>query len=270
MSMQSVRHGDVEIAYQVREATARTEAPTLLLIMGIDLRSAHWGEHFVSALARRYRVITFDNRGTGDSTKRVESISADLWARDALAVLDAVGAERVHVVGYSMGGRIAQELAVNHPERVERMLLLSSVVGGPEAVNPYPEAMAMMVPDPEMDPQEFRRRNLLTISGPGFGDDHPGRLDELLTISSEKRTHPSIVMKQVNVLRQHVVDRLPAVEAPTCIVHGDADSLVPFGNGEALHRLMPEAGFLRLPGVGHLPTWEAPEVLIDAIEGFFG
>lgn len=268
--MQTTRHGDIELAYEVRTPADRPDAATLLLIMGINMRSAHWGAHFLDALAEDYRVVVFDNRGTGYSTKPVTEITADLWARDALAVLDAVGVQRAHVLGFSMGGRVAQELAVHHPARVDRLILLSSAVGGPDSVAPDPRAAKSFVPTPGMSPEEMRREGLIAVTGPDFPTRHPERLQALVEIGANKRTPVSVLQLQLGLLSTAVTDALPGIPHRTRIIQGLADSLVVPGNAELLRRALPEASFVPLSGVGHMPHWEAPELLLPAITDFLG
>lgn len=266
--MQTTQHGDVTLAYEVRQPADRPDAESLLLIMGINMRRAHWGAHFIDALAARYRVIVFDNRGTGDSTRPVDEITADLWAGDALAVLDAAGVSSAHVLGFSMGGRIAQQLVVHHPTRVKKLILLASAVGGPGAVHPTERAQKAFIPTVGLTPEQMRREGLVAITGPDFPDRHPERLEALVALGAEKRTPMIVLQRQLGVLAEHVTDALPAIPHPTCIIHGDADPLVPYGNGEALHALLPAAEFVTLPGTGHLPSWETPEALQAAITAF--
>lgn len=266
--MPVARNGEVELSYRELGPNAGPTDRTLLLIMGIDLTSAHWGDAFLDGLARDRRVIVFDNRGTGASTRRVEAITAELWAQDACAVLDAAGASRVDVLGYSMGGRIAQELAVRHRDRVERLVLLSSTVGSRRSVMPEPAGMAALMPRPGVEAETLVRDKLLAIAGPGFETAHPEHLASLIEASLRKPTHGSIVEKQLGVLATNVTRELEQLDAPTLIIHGDADPLVPIGNGELLHELIPGSHMERLERIGHLPTWECTQRVVGLVNEF--
>src|SRR5262245_19886155 len=124
--------GDTSIHYSVRG-----DGPeTVLLVMGLGGRASDWGERFPQALAGRYRVVTFDNHGTGSTPKPNAAYTLDDMAADTVAVLDAVSADKAHVVGLSMGGMIAQLLALHHEDRVRRIALVSTHFGGPEVVAP--------------------------------------------------------------------------------------------------------------------------------------
>jgi 3-oxoadipate enol-lactonase len=259
-----VEHGPVRLAYWDYGSGPRT----VLLVMGINMRAAHWGAHFIAALAERYRVLCFDNRGTGDSTRPVDDISAELWAADAVAVLDAARVEQAHVIGFSMGGRVLQQLLVDHPQRVAQLVLLSAVFGGPRHVNATPEALATFKPQPELSADEQRRLGLVAITGPGFAEREPERFARLHALGADKRTPISVLIKQLGVGQTTMAERLAQFGARTLIVHGDSDSLVPMGNGELLRDAIPGARWELLPGIGHMPSWEAPQRLIEVLFDF--
>lgn len=270
MSHSLTRNGDVEIAYRVVPQTGEPSGRTLLMIMGVMLTSSHWGDDFLTSLARHRRLVLFDNRGTGASTKRVSTITAEAWTADTLAVLEAVGADSVDVLGYSMDGRIAQELALRHPARVESLLFLASVIGGRDAVPPEPAGMAALMPRRDCAPEVAVRDALTNIAAPGFATSHADRLEELTALTLAQPTHGSIVGKQVAVLESHVANELGGLTLPTMIIHGDKDPLVPVGNGRALAKSMPHAELVELTDVGHLPTWEAPERMREHTDRFYG
>lgn len=257
-------HGPVRLAYWDYGTGPRT----VLLVMGIQMRAAHWGAHFIAGLAERYRVLCFDNRGTGDSTKPVEEISAELWAGDAAAVLDAAKVEQAHVIGFSMGGRVAQQLVIDQPQRVAQLVLLSSVFGGPKQVVATPEALATFKPQPELSADEIRRLGLIAITGPGFAERDPEGFARLHALGARKGTPLSVLIKQIGVAQTSVTERLAQRGSRTMIVHGDSDSLVPVGNGELLREAILGARWECLPGIGHLPTWEAPQRLTELLFEF--
>lgn len=265
--MPRTSNGNVELAWQERGSLGDA---TLLLIMGIDMEHRQWGRHFIDALARHFRVITFDNRGTGASTREVDSLTLDDWVEDALAVLDAAGVERCHVLGYSMGGRVAQELALRRPERVERLMLLSSVVGGREGVAPAPEVLAAIMPrGPIDDAYALRLASLQAIAGPGFAQNEPEALETLISLGLRSPTHGSVTARQLGCAATNALGALAKLSMQVAIVHGEADPLVPVGNVQVLAEALPNARVERLPGVGHLPTWEAPELLLALLLDFF-
>ncbi|MDD9967309.1 MAG: alpha/beta hydrolase [Myxococcales bacterium] len=259
-----VQNGGVRLAYWERGKGPET----LLLIMGIVYRAAFFRQQFIDALAQHFRVVLFDNRGTGYSTKPVEHITADLWASDAIAVLDALGIERTSLLGYSMGGRVAQQLMVDHPERLERIILLSATVGGPEGVPPEDRALTSFVIEPGADPEAARRSALLSLCGPGLDERDPETVETFVELGRTKRTPASVVQKQLMVANTNVCPRLSETRAPCQIVHGNCDPLVPPQNADILKRCLPHADLVKLDGYGHFLQWEAVDELTAIVLPF--
>jgi pimeloyl-ACP methyl ester carboxylesterase len=262
-----VRSGDAEIAYFV-EGSGES---TLLLVMGLGATSADWGEILPARLAERHRVVAFDHRGTGASSRPNGAFSLEDLARDALAVLDDVGAKKAHVVGLSMGGMIAQLLALDHPERVEKLVLLSTHCGGSQAVMPFPELAAHLFPAPGTPADVVVRTRLQAIAAPGWaaknGEEIERRVASALASRMSMRTYRA---QMEAILASDRYARLEEISAPTLVVHGDVDPLVPYPNGEILARRIPGARLVTLSGVGHLPMWEAPVETARSVLEFLG
>jgi pimeloyl-ACP methyl ester carboxylesterase len=259
------RSGEIELSYSV----SGSGQSTVLLVMGLGGRAADWGTAFPEILERRHRVVRFDNRGTGASSKPKAHWSLDDMARDAVSVLDAVGAERAHVVGISMGGMISQLLALDHAARVERLVLMSTHPGGPNVVYPSAEVAGVFSTDPGTPVDVMMRRAMRLISAPGFADAHPEVIDELVRLAVLQPTPWRAFMAQLQaIIESDRSSRLSSVTAPTLIVHGDCDPLIPYPNGEALAKLIPASTFVTLEGCGHLPMWEAVDELGRVVSEF--
>ena len=222
----------------------------LLLIPGQAVSRRTW-DLVVPGLAERFRVITYDHRGIGASTLGTPpEWSTRMLAADALAVLDAAGAGRAHVVGHSMGGRIGQWLAIDAPERVASLTLISATPGDARGV-PRPDAAtrALAGGDPE-------------VLGPYFFS------------AAFRRRHPDVLgllargEAPMRARRGHYVassthdtwDELVRITAPTLVVHGADDEITPVENGRALAERIPGAEYLKLPG-GHGVYLEDPAVV---------
>ena len=256
---------DLSIAYGVHGQGPQT----LLLVTGLGGRSSDWGEPFVQALARRRRVITFDNRGTGASSKPPGWWTLEDMASDANAVLDAVHARRVDVLGHSMGGMIAQLLALDHPERVRRLVLVATNFGGSEIVPPAPEIAAVLQPPRGTPLDEVVRSGMRRITGPGFADAHPEKIERLVQNAVSQPTPKAAFSAQLSaLLSSDRSRRVEKIDAPTLVVHGDSDPLIPLPNGVALSERIPGARLEVLKGVGHMPSWEATERLTQLVEEF--
>ncbi len=258
------RSGDVELWYRVEG-----EGPdAVLLIMGLGGRVADWGS-LPGTLAQRFRVVVFDNRGSGRSTKPPAGWTLDDMARDAVAVLDAVGIERAHVAGVSMGGMIAQLVALDHAARVRRLVLMSTNFGGPGIVRPGPEIVGIFQPPRGTPPDQITRDAMRLISAPGFAEQNPQIIDTLVELALAEPTPKAMFMAQLQaILGSDRSARVRDIAAPTLIVHGDQDRLIPVGNGRLLAERIPGAALEILPGVGHMPMWEAPTALAGALQHF--
>lgn len=263
------RSGSVEIAYSVEG-----EGPeTVLLIMGLGGRAADWGTPFPTALAARYRVVRVDNRGVGESPRAPGGYELGDLARDAVAVLDALEAERAHVIGISMGGMISQLVAIEHPTRVHRLVLIATHHGGRGLTPPHPDAMALFDPSEFLsvgrDPAAMMRRTLGVIASPGFPERRPEVVLEMMSNARERPTHGSAFMAQLQaILGSDRSDRVREIRQPTLVVHGQDDKLIPPANGRSLAERIPGARLVLMDGVGHMPMLEAPDELSGVVMEF--
>lgn len=264
--MAFAKSNDLRIAYSVEGSGDET----ILLVMGLGARSADWGREFPALLSEKYRVVRFDNRGTGASDKPSEAWTLEDMAKDAVAVLDAVGVERAHVLGISMGGMISQLVALGHPERVNRLVLLSTNFGGPGIVRPSAELIALMYSPPRgTSTEEIVRQAMQMITAPGFADAHPELIDELVGYARVQPTAKAVFATQLQaILSNDRSERVRDIRAPTLVIHGDLDPLIPHENGVRLADRIPGARLETLRGVGHVPSFEAPDVLAKLVLGF--
>jgi len=248
-------------------------AETVLLVMGLGGRAADWGTTFPALLAERYRVVRFDNRGVGQSPKVPGGYSLSDLAKDATAVLDAVGAEQAHVVGISMGGMIAQLVALEHASRVDRLVLLATHFGGHEVEPPHTDAMRLFDPaaflERGKDPASMMRYTLSVITAPGFAERAPQVVDEMIEYVRLAPTHPAAFMAQLQaIIGSDRSSRVSGIQKPTLVVHGLEDKLIPPGNGRALASRIPGSELVLLEGVGHLPPIESPAELAARVDRF--
>lgn len=248
---------EVGIAY---EATG--SGPPLLLVQGLGY--ARWGwEPIVRPLAASYRVITFDNRGIGDSDAPPGPYDTAAMAADAVRVLDALGVRRAHVMGASLGGMIAQMVALDHPDRVDRLVLACTTPGGADA-HPLPEAtLALIRAAAGLPPEEAVRRftaNALATTGP---------LDDLVARRLARPQDPVAWQAQSAASLGHDIGaRLGEIRAPTLVLHGTADRVVDPRNAALLAARLPDARLEWLPGLGHLFFWEDPARTVALVRAF--
>jgi pimeloyl-ACP methyl ester carboxylesterase len=243
---------------------------TLLLIMGLGGHALEWGEPFLTPLRERYRVVCMDNRGIGRSESLVESWALEDMARDALAVLDACGCQKVLLGGTSMGGMVSQHVALLAPERVERLALMSTHFGGSEVVPLTAQAASLFTPEAGLSQGGLQRRTLRTLTTPGFADTHPELIEEYAALRERERTRARTFRTQMQAILS--ADRSQAVRSlrlPTLVVHGLDDELVPVDNGRMLAERIAGAQLVLLPNCGHFPHIEKPAECGAALCEFF-
>lgn len=261
----TTRVGAVSIAYYVRG-----RGQTVLCIMGLGGRAADWNEvGFLAPLAERFELVTFDNRGTGASDKPGGPYSLELMADEAVGVLDALGRERAHVVGVSMGGMIAQLLAIRHPARVARLVLVATNTGGPDVVPATPEVLTVLTADRTRPREEMLRTAMTVLTSPGFAARDPVALDTIVALALAQPTPEIAFARQMAaILASDRTASLASIAAPTLVVHGADDRLIPPANGRMLAQAIPGARLVVLPGCGHLPMWECPARLGEVVGEF--
>ena len=233
------------------------DGPALLLLNGLGYANWAW-QRQLPDWSRRFRCIAVENRGTGRSPKPPGPYSIEEMADDAAEMLDG---RRAHVCGYSMGGYLAQALALRHPQLVDRLVLVCTATGGPDVVPMPRETVAAWEANAGRTPQEFARATQPLSFRPGWAAEHPDELDALLRDRLEFPTPPGCWRAQYEACRDWTARRSPVEEigSPVLVVHGDADRIVPYENGVEVARRIPHARFETFAGAGHLLFVEEPE-----------
>jgi pimeloyl-ACP methyl ester carboxylesterase len=249
----------VRIAYELRGA-----GPPLLLVHGLGY--ARWGwEPVADGFAERFLTVLFDNRGIGESDVPPGPYSAEEMAADAVAVLDGAGISRAHVVGTSLGGIVAQQLALDWPERVDR-LVLACTTPGLRGV-PMPEVtVRLMASSLRMQPEEAMRAFVLNALAPGADEELVER------IMAHRLANPfdprGWQAQAAAAMTFDVLDRLGEIRAPTLVLQGTEDVVVAPGNAELLASRIPDARAELFEGCGHLFMWEQPERFVRSVTEF--
>jgi 3-oxoadipate enol-lactonase len=246
-------------------------APVLLL-NGWTASGLLWPRGWLQRLEAGHRVVRIDNRGTGWSRTAAAPFTIGDMADDAAAVLRATGAGPATVLGLSMGGMIAQELAIRHPGLVRRLVLVGTRPPAPAHVPAAPQVLERELGQLLHTPRRgeplaaYFRSVWEPQSAPGFAERHAPLFEELAEQIVERVTPRPAVINQLRAISAWSGPRrLRSITAETIVVHGLLDELAPVGNGMRLARLISGARYVELPGVGHLVPLEAPEALIAAI-----
>jgi 3-oxoadipate enol-lactonase len=237
----------------------------ILLLMGLAFTSDMW-YRVRPALASQYRTLALDNRGVGRSDVPPGPYSIALMASDAAAVLDAAGVESAHVFGVSMGGMIAQEFALQYPDRVRSLVLGCTAAGGPTAVRAEQAAIDMLMARSRMTPDEAAEAAVPFIYDPGTPRE---RIDEDLAIRRPWYPRPEAYMAQLmGILGWEAYSRLATIRVPTLVIHGESDRLVPPGNGKLIAERIPGAKLVIIPHASHLFITDQPEAGHNAVKTF--
>lgn len=255
--MQYVSRGRHRIAYALRGDPA---SPPLLMLRGLGRTSRHWGR-ILHELERSFRLVLIDNRGIGRSAVPLLPFSTRTMALDAIHVLDTLGISSAHVLGISLGGMIAQELALAEPTRVSKLVLGCTRSGGGSGPRmPVATAVALVAPMRLPAPDAIRETARLILSEP-FLREHPEVVVEWQSIARELPPKRRGVLFQLLAAARHDTSRrLARLTMPTLIVTGDADRLIAPASSEHLAREIPGAQLQLLRGAGHdFPTEQPRE-----------
>jgi 3-oxoadipate enol-lactonase len=231
----------------------------LLLIQGMSATHLAWGRPFLELLEADFDCVVFDNRGMGLSGRAAMPFTTADLAADALGLLDGLAIESAHVVGISMGGMIAQELALAQPERVRTLTLGATYCGGPEGSLMGEDVLQLLGEAMRSgDPEDVRRAMWEINLSPEFRAEE-SRYAVFLEMAGALSAPRAVVLEQMRACAAHDTStRLGQLVVPTLVVHGTADRLLPVSNGLQIAALLSVEPAL-LEGVGHMFWWEQPQ-----------
>jgi pimeloyl-ACP methyl ester carboxylesterase len=270
--MHIVHANGIDICY---EETGSADDPVILLVNGFTSQLISWTPGFVDQLVERgFRVVRFDNRDVGLTSKSEGEPSANGpaytlrdMAADGMALLTAIGVDRAHVVGASMGGMIVQRMAIDHPERVRSVTSIMSTTGDHTVGTPTPEAMQALLTPPPTDREAYLEHSASTwkiFAGAHYDEE---RFRDRYSRSYDRCFNPAGAAFQMTAIMSDV-DRtaeLGRVRCPALVIHGRADPLVGLSGGEATAAALPGAELVTFDDMGHdLPPALLPQI-VDAI-----
>ncbi len=240
----------------------------LLLIMGLGGTHQEW-RRILPLLAEKYRVIMFDNRGVGDTVFTEEPFTIPTMAADAKSVLDAAGVESAHILGMSMGGMIAQEFALSFPEMTRTLTLAVTFCGGSEAVHPTPEVLFALQGGNVRTPEDAFWAMAKFIYDPNTPRE---TVAEDLAAREGKFTAPANFMRQLQAIMtwQGTHPRLSNIKAPTLVIGGVNDQLIPCANSKILADQIPNSKLVELENSSHIFTTDQTDKSVSAILFFLG
>lgn len=253
--MSLAKAGQIELSYD-----RAGDGPPLLLIMGMSGTKHHWGERVLEELRRDFETIVYDHRDAGDSTKTGQPFTIADLAEDAAGLLRALELESAHVMGISMGGMVAQELALAHPERIGSLTLGCTYCGGEGSTLTSEEVIRRLAEAMTSGDRERAIRTAWEANvSPGFAADEDAYARFLRTGMSYGLP-VQVIMGQMRAIAGHDTSaRLPELGLPTLVVHGTLDQMLPVANGHMIAGLIPESRLEILEGIGHMYFLEQPE-----------
>jgi pimeloyl-ACP methyl ester carboxylesterase len=253
--MPVARVGEVELDYE-----RSGSGPPLLLIMGMSGTALHWGEPFLEPLRRDFEVIVYDHRGVGASSRLEGPITIAQLAEDAAGLLAALGIGSAHVLGISMGGMVAQELALAHPERVRTLTLGCTYCGGEGSSHAAPDVLQRLTEALMSGDRERALRAAWEVNVSAATARNGELCARFLAIGRQRPVAVPVVLAQMQAILAHDTSaRLSQLAMPTLVVHGTADQLLPVENGRLIASRISGSQLEILDGVGHLFFWEQPE-----------
>lgn len=267
--MPTVRANNIEVYYELHG-----EGQPLVLISGIGYTLWQW-HRMVPLLAKHFQVIAFDNRGVGQSDKPVGPYTAQMLAADTAGLLDALGVEKAIIMGHSMGGFIAQALALDFPQKVEKLILCSTNFGGPRHVPVTSEAMKVLT-NVTADPLTRFRNGLAVSTAPGWAERNLEVVEEWVAWRAANPIEPAAYQAQLAIglglLPEAAAfeNRLGVIQVPTLILFGAHDKVVPPQNAALLAEKIPNSTVVIFPDAGHFFPVEIPEAAAQAVIGFAG
>ncbi|GIU92638.1 MAG: hypothetical protein KatS3mg011_1544 [Acidimicrobiia bacterium] len=256
------RNRDVRIAW-----SDQGSGSPVLLIHGLGYGRWGWGP-FGDRLAERFRVVSFDNRGIGESDVPPGPYTVGDMAEDAVAVLDAAEVRSALVLGASLGGMVAMELAWRYRDRVDRLVLVGTTPGGTRSYPMPSGTVRLMEEAPSLDPEVALRRFVENALGETR---NPRLVDEIYRLRLANPPDPRGWQAQAAAAAGFdIAERLADIDVPALVIHGSADRVVDVRNASLLAEALPDARLVILEGAGHLCFWEQPDDVEAAVIRFFG
>jgi len=246
--------------------------PPLVMIMGLSGNLDWWGPDTIEPLSKDFTLLLFDNRDAGQTRTLgppAQYCIRDM-AEDTVGLMNHVGLDRPHILGLSMGGMVAQELVLAHPDRVDRLVLGCTTPSSSRGVAPAPEVLAEMIaPREGLTLADLADRLIKVLFTPEWVEANQSRMPELLERLSRDPIRPDAYVRQLTAISGFdALDRLAEISRPTLVVHGDRDILLPAENGRILAREIPGARLEVFEGAAHGLNVEQPERFVRLVREF--
>jgi pimeloyl-ACP methyl ester carboxylesterase len=251
-----VKVGGIEVYYEVHG-----DGSPLLMIMGFAGNIDWWDPRLIQATSERYKTVIFDNRGSGRTDKPNVAYTIKMFAEDTAGLMDALKIERAHILGISMGGMIAQEFALNHPDRVERLVLCSTTCGGSNSVQPSPQALALLMrPRVGITEEQVAKNWIQLLFTEDVVKSNANYMDAVTRQLLKAPIPADPYRRQLEAIENFdAYERLPEIKATTLVMHGKKDILIPPENAKIIADRIPAAKLVYLENSGHALFSQEPQ-----------
>jgi pimeloyl-ACP methyl ester carboxylesterase len=250
----------------------------ILFISGTSQTKDAWEPTLLSELAAatNHTVIVFDNRGIGETTVGTKPFSIEQFANDAAGLLDALHVEKADVFGASLGSFIAQELTLNYPQKVDRLILHATYCGGNEAIYASGQAAEtiMTLGSPQVLKNMTAEQQAMILAQimfpPEWLEEHPEILNTVIQLAPSRSASPEIIQQQgfASGTWKGSCDRLANITQPTLLIVGDQDLLIPAANSIMMAQRIPDSWLVIIEGTGHGAMWQVPNEFTADIQNF--
>ncbi|MFX1572969.1 MAG: alpha/beta fold hydrolase [Promethearchaeota archaeon] len=260
--MPTIRVNDINIYYEIHG-----EGFPFIMILGLSCDVNWWSPEVIKAIAQSFKTIVFDNRGVGRTDKPEIAYSIKMFADDTIGLMDVLNIQKAHILGFSMGGFIAQEITLNYPERVANLILCSTHCGGSKSLPPSNEVMNFLINPPE-DNIDLINGFIPLLFTKTFIENSPEFIEsykqQMLKIPIQLSSHH----RQLQAMSFNAARRLKEIEKPTLILQGKEDILIPPGNAEILAKGISGAKLIMLENAAHLFFQPEPQRVVKLIKEF--
>jgi len=260
-----VKVNDINVYYEIHG-----EGFPFIMIRGLGSNIDWWNPEFLDAMSKNFKTIIFDNRGVGRTDKPDIEYSVEMFADDTIGLMDVLDIDRANVLGYSMGGMIAQEIVLKYPERIEKLVLCATSCGGAKKVLPSPEVIERLMKGAEgMTPEEGAEQTIQLTFTEEFIKNNPDVIERECQAILKNSTPDFSFQRQVDAISKfNAGRRLKKVNTPTLILQGKKDVLIPPKNAEILAKLIPESRISYIDDSGHAMFSQNPELVIKILLEF--
>ena len=242
----------------------------LVMVMGLGANKDWWGPPLVDAISKKYKTIIFDNRGTGRTDTPETNFSIKTMADDTVGLMDALKIRKAHILGISLGGMAAQELVLNHADRVEKLVLCSTMCGTSHSVM-NPQVVVQLQSAGGQTPAEFINGVIQLLYPPEFIKANPAIVKETARLMLIAPTRQDMYMRQLGAtVTFDTYDRLPMIKTPTLVMHGKKDILIPPENGKIIADRIPGAKLVNFEKTGHALFTVETDAVLKTLFQFLG